>query len=371
MIHSIVACFQSLKVALMVGLSITLFSVPRAGSTEELPVRKVRVGVFGDAPFAMRDTSGGWQGFSVEVFNEISSRMRLVLEYREFDSLEELYRGVAAGAIEVGIGDTLVTGDALERVDFSQPILDGGLRVVVGENKKHSFQALWEGLREGGHLSIIGWTAGAVVLLSVLVLLTLRVLDPEFTRYWHEGLAEAFYFVVSVFTTGKTGYQGRVGSGWLGRILSALWLIFGVATVSYLTSSITSVMTTNLLTHRIVGPKDLPGKVVGVLSGASAEKYCAVREIQVKRFNKLDDAIQGLIQHEVDAVVSDSTSVEYFDTSHSDLPIAAIGEVFERRHFAFAVSKEAGEIRSRINVGLLNLREAGTFDRIRDEYFGR
>ena len=144
----------------------------------------------------------------------------------------------------------------------------------------------------------------------------LRRIDREFTPHLHEGLAESFYHVVSITMTGKTSYKGNVAPGWVGKIVAATWLVFGVTTVAYLTSSLSSVMTANAMRSRIDGQHDLKGKRVGTLQGSVGERYCALPGIDVVRFPTVDAAAEALAARGVDAVVADAQSLEYFATTH-------------------------------------------------------
>lgn len=339
--------------------------------TGRWPHQRVRAGVFADAPFAISDPAMGWKGYSVDLLTEIASRVNLEVEYVPYATLPALYDGLGRGEVDVGIGNILVTSRGVERLEFTQPILDGGLRIMVSGDKRHSLARLWDGLVSGGHVRVVAIGAGLTVCASALLLVLLRIFEPQFTRRWHEGFAEAFYHVVSVLMTGKTNYSGMLGRGWIGRILAALWLCFGVATVAYVTSSIASVMTANSLAHEINGPNDLPGRVIGILEGSPALRYVSSQGLRSQSFKNLDDAAAALVNHQVDAVVSDASSLEYYDFLHPNINVNEVGPLFERRHYAFAVGERADEIRRRLNVGLLFVREGGVLDHIRSQWFAR
>lgn len=375
---SIVLAMQ--RVYLLIQMCAVLIGALAAGSICDCSLaqaqtqnaeHRVSVGIFKDAPFVVSGEAGQWTGFAVETLLQATSRSGLAFEFREYPSLESLYRAVQSGEVEMGAGNTLVTSRDLQTVDFSQPILDGGLRIMVSKEHQHSFARLWEGLKRNGHVLTLLWAAVATISASIVLLVLLRFFDPRFHRRWRDGFAEAFYHVISVCVTGKTKYSGTLAGGWIGQIIAALWLCFGVATVAYVTSSITSVMTTNAFAGQVSGPKDLPGRVVGVLNGSAADRYCAVNDVQVVRFSNLAEAADALVLHRVDAVVSDAASLEAFDMAKPELPITETGEIFERRHFAFPVKPGSRELLHKINIGLLQLRESGILDHVRGEWFSR
>lgn len=331
----------------------------------------ITVGVFDDAPFAVRNASGQWTGFAVELLLEVAARSGFTISFKEYPSLEALYSAVSRGEVEMGAGNTLVTSRDLENVDFSQPMLDGGLRLMVDKREQHSFARLWEGLKRNGHAWAVVWVPSAVFAASIALLVALRIFDPQFTRHWRDGFAESFYHVVSVCVTGKTKYSGALAGGWGGRIVAALWLCFGLGIVAYITSMLTSVMTANTLNAAITSPKDLTRKVAAVLEGSAGDRYCAVHDVQVVRVATLDEAVKALLAHRVDAIVSDAASLESFDLAHPDLPITETGELFERRHFAYPIKPNSPGLLKQVNVGLLRVRESGILDHVRGEWFTR
>jgi ABC-type amino acid transport substrate-binding protein len=330
----------------------------------------VRVAIFPDAPFAVHEASGRWDGFAAVVLQAAAAQAHLNLEFHECASLNELFEEVAGGKADIGAGNLLVTSARLSRVAFTQPTLDGGLKVMVPTDRSHSVASLWDGLVDDGHVRVVAWGAVITLALTLVVVAVLRRIDRDFTPHLHEGLAESFYHVVAITMTGKTSYKGNVAPGWVGKIVAATWLVFGVTTVAYLTSSLSSVMTANAMKSRIDGQRDLKGKRVGTLQGSVGERYCALHGIDVVRFPTVDAAAEALAARGVDAVVADAQSLEYFDTSHPDVPVATVGEMFERRHFAFAVRPGDDELLRRLNTAIVSLREDGALDHVRTRWFG-
>jgi len=367
--HSVRALLLWVAFSLLIGYSPHVLA--EGDSTSKWSHRKVRAGIYADAPFAIPDPEIGWKGFSVDLLTEISSRMNLELEYVPYATLPELYAALQRGDVELGVGNILVTSRGVENLEFTQPVLDGGLRIMVSGDKSHSLKRLWDGLVSGGHVRVVALGALFALCTSLALLVFLRVFDTQFTRHWRQGFAESLYHVMSVLMTGKTKYSGALGQGWLGKIVAALWLCFGVATVAYVTSSVSSVMTTASLVREINGPGDLSGRVIGVLEGCPATRYVATQGLSSSPYKTLDDAVSALVNRAVDAVVSDSSSLEYYDFLHPDINVNEVGPLFERRHYAFAVRVGSDEVRRRLNVGLLSLRESGVLEHIRTQWFAR
>jgi ABC-type amino acid transport substrate-binding protein len=347
-------------------------AAPAAAATDVAPTapRIVRVGVYEVPPFAEPDAALKWKGFAVVLFEASAIQLQMVPEFRQYANIDELMSAVEKGEVEAGIGNIMVTSKRLAQVDFSQPILDGGLRVMVPSDRTHTLRRLWNGLVEDGHVQVLFWALVGMLVLSVVVMAVLRRLDQEFSKHWHEGFAEAMYHVVSVMMTGKTSYKGKLGPAWLGRVIASVWLVFGVASVAYFTSSITSVMTADTISDAVHGPKDLPGRTVGVITGSVGARYCAEHGIDVVTYDTLDEAARALADRVTDAVVSDAQSLEFYDVSHPQVNVAVVGEMFERRHYAFPINRAAEDLRRRIDVVLVGLREDGMLEQLRRRSFG-
>jgi ABC-type amino acid transport substrate-binding protein len=347
-------------------------AAPAAAATDVAPTapRIVRVGVYEVPPFAEPDAALKWKGFAVVLFEASAIQLQMIPEFRQYANIDDLMSAVEKGEVEAGIGNIMVTSKRLTQVDFSQPILDGGLRVMVPSDRTHTLRRLWNGLVEDGHVQVLFWALVGMLVLSVVVMAVLRRLDQEFSKHWHEGFAEAMYHVVSVMMTGKTSYKGKLGPAWLGRVIASVWLVFGVASVAYFTSSITSVMTADTMSDAVHGPKDLPGRTVGVLTGSVGARYCAEHGIDVVTYDTLDEAARALADRVTDAVVSDAQSLEFYDVSHPQVNVAVVGEMFERRHYAFPINRAAEDLRRRIDVVLVGLREDGMLEQLRRRSFG-
>jgi ABC-type amino acid transport substrate-binding protein len=347
-------------------------AAPAAAATDVAPTapRIVRVGVYEVPPFAEPDAALKWKGFAVVLFEASAIQLQMIPEFRQYANIDELMSAVEKGEVEAGIGNIMVTSKRLAQVDFSQPILDGGLRVMVPSDRTHTLRRLWNGLVEDGHVQVLFWALVGMLVLSVVVMAVLRRLDQEFSKHWHEGFAEAMYHVVSVMMTGKTSYKGKLGPAWLGRVIASVWLVFGVASVAYFTSSITSVMTADTMSDAVHGPKDLPGRTVGVITGSVGARYCAEHGIDVVTYDTLDEAARALADRVTDAVVSDAQSLEFYDVSHPQVNVAVVGEMFERRHYAFPINRAAEDLRRRIDVVLVGLREDGMLEQLRRRSFG-
>ena len=326
----------------------------------------LRVGVAVDEPFDFKK-EGVYQGFCIDLWQAIAADLGLKYRYVEYPSFDELMEATKKGKVDVNIDSIYITSERIREMDFVLPFLQGGMQVMVNENRTASLAKLWNGLRDSGHLMI--FTIGFAVILGATILLTLaeRRWNSEFHPDWGNGLAESFYHVMSVTMTGKSTHKELPGP-W-GKVLSGIWIACGVAVVAYITSSVTSVMTVNKLHGVIAGPKDLPGHRVAVVKGTVGESYCRDINLNTATFATLPEAIDALVKRSVDAFVYDAMSLQWYDNSHPELPITEVGPVFMKKYCAFALPP-GSPLRRDLSMALLKRHESGYIEELRKHYFG-
>jgi polar amino acid transport system substrate-binding protein len=329
--------------------------------------RKIVAGVYINEPFGYTTKEGDYTGFCVDLWKEISADLGVSTEYVSFGSIDALLKAVSENKVDVGLGNISITGERLKIVDFSQPYIQGGMQIMIDEKRENSWLKLWIGLRDSGHLKIFG--IGIVLILLGTLILTLceRHWNKEFHPDWTNGLAESFYHVMSIAMTGKSTHKGLPGP--FGKILAGIWLVFGVGVVAYITSSVTSVMTVNRLKGMINGPQDLPGHHVGAIQGTLAQHYCEDQNLYISLYPNLPDAVQSLVHHEIDAIVFDAMTLQWYDNAHPELPITEVGPIFMKKGYGFALPLRS-PLRHDINQALLKAQESGFVETLRKHYFG-
>ncbi len=121
---------------------------------------------------------------------------------------------------------------------------------------------------------------------------------------------------------------------------------------------------------------DLNGKKIAVQEGTTGDLLCTPGEdndiitdesTQVQRFKKGTDAIVTLNNGGVDAVVIDKNPAENFVASNSDT-LKLIEDETSTEEYAIAVAKGNTELLDRINSGLAQIKEDGTFDALVAQY---
>lgn len=327
---------------------------------------ELKVGVALDEPFIIK-TGDLHTGFCIDLWQTLAADLGLKFRYVDYPSFAALLEATERGEVDVNANSLHITSERLKRMDFVLPFLQEGMHIMVSEKRASSFMKIWQGMRDSGHLEVFGIGIGVILLGTILLTLAERIWNKEFHQDWANGLAESFYHVMSITMTGKSAHKHLPGP--LGKIMAGIWIAFGVGVVAYITSSITSVMTVNRLHSMINGPQDLPGHRVAVIRGTVAESYCRANHLDCEAYDSLHEAVNALLSHEVEAIVHDSLSLQWYDNSHPELPLTEVGRVFEKKYCTFSLPL-GSPLRQPLNEALLKRNESGYCESLRQHYFG-
>ena len=124
------------------------------------------------------------------------------------------------------------------------------------------------------------------------------------------------------------------------------------------------------LRSTIHGPDDLPGKTIASVSGTVAGDYLAQRGLQFVSVNDGPAAIRMLTQGEVQAVVFDAPTLQYWAARQGNGVVQVVGPIFRQEKYAIAVA-EGSPLRKPINQALLEIYEDGTYDKIYAKWFSQ
>ena len=362
-----VACF-----AIFTLFVVSVGAVPASAQQVKTPVQApdsgpLTVGVYVHPPFVMKD-DGNLHGMAIDLWEWVANQRGVESEYVELSNIGELVNATASGEIDVAVTNMTVTKERAERIDFTHPWFDAGQRIMVNEGDSGGFGDLVAGLQESGHLRAYAWIAIVIVVATLIVTLFDRRFDKDYPRRWRDGIAESFYTVMSVATSGKSPSRKNL-FGWAGRIWQGLWLVCGIAVLAYLTSSVTSVMTTLSLTNQINSVADLPGRPVGVQPGSVSEDYARQAGLNIRPFEHIEEAVAALTDGRIDAIIGDAPVLEYYAHTNPDQPVSVVGPIFAPDKYAFGLSRRS-ELTRPFTVELIGAHESGLIENIRRRYFG-
>jgi polar amino acid transport system substrate-binding protein len=308
-------------------------------------------------------------GFSAELWNELSSRNKLAYTWKETANVKEILAAVEGGQAQVGIAAISVTSEREQKFDFSQPMFESGLQVMVPATGDEGF-SIWR---------LFGtFTTGAMpFLLGVLALL---ILVPGHLVWWaerkHETSPFSKHYIPGVFQamgwalSAAAGQQNDTPHSRLGRFTSIAAIFASLLFLTFWQAELTSSFTVQQLQGGIQGPEDLPGRIVGTTSGSTSANWLKDHNSKVTEFQKIEQAFSALEQGAVDAVVFDAPVLLYYAGNAGRGKVRVVGPIFKKENYGILFPR-GSELRKVINASLLKMREDGTYDRLYDRWFGQ
>jgi ABC-type amino acid transport substrate-binding protein len=352
---------QSLLALFLLALS----AIPTVA--QDAALRQVKVGVYVSEPFVSKQ-GDIYTGMAIDLWSSISTRLGLASQFVEYPNYNALVKAVSQSEVDAAVTNITITEKRAEVVDFTHPWFDAGLRIMVHTQAGNGWEDLIGDLEDAGHLATYAWIGIVILVATVLLTLFDRRFDQNFPRRWLEGLAESFYHVVSLATSGKSSRKNLFG--WAGRIWQAFWLVFGIAVVAYVTSSVTSVMTVAHISNNINNLADLQSKTVGARTGSIAEQTMAARSISTVGFDHLPEAVTALTNDEISAIVGDSPVLEYYVHQNVDAPIEIVGNTFSPDKYGFAFPRHSDLVKP-ASIAIISLQESEELAALKAKYFGR
>lgn len=121
----------------------------------------------------------------------------------------------------------------------------------------------------------------------------------------------------------------------------------------------------------IIKADDLKGKIIGVEHGTTGDILTEeIKDAKVYQYNKAADAVNALINENVEAVIIDKNPARVFAEKYRE-EIKIINGVkfgFEEEEYAIAMPKDDKELAEEINAALAEIKEDGTFDELVSRY---
>jgi polar amino acid transport system substrate-binding protein len=327
----------------------------------------IKVGVIVAPPFVTH-VPGGYGGMAIDLWQDIAEKLGISYQYEELPTLKALLAAVADGHVDLAVTDITITRDRLQRMDFTQPWFDTGLRIMIDQNRHVGFWGIVKRLWVSGHVAVYLWMLALILAATVILTAIDRRFDEEFPREWKKGLADSFYHVMSIATSGKSPTHKQM-FGVFGRVMAGVWMVCGIGVIAYVTSSVTSVMTAATIANQINSTADLPGKTVGVVEGGVAESYGLDAALSVQNYPTLTMAVRGLLKNQVAAVIDDAPILEFYDNNHPELPLTEVGAIFRPSKYGFAAPRGSALVRP-ISVAIVEEEEDGFLERLHGKYFG-
>lgn len=341
-----------------------LFSIATSvGAAEPLRVATRQV-----KPFVFEE-NGKLTGFSVELWNEIAKQLDAKSHFIVKPTVKDLLAAVDEHNADLGIAAISITADRELKWDFSQPMFDAGLQILVSSqgNETGFVGNLLAGILTRDFLMVIGMVLALIAVPAHIVwLLERRPAGNMLThKSYFPGIFEALWW--SGATLGAQADQMPKSA--LARVAALIWMFTSIILIAYFTASVTSNLTLQQLRGDIKGVEDLPGKKVASVKGSTSVEYLRQHNAEVSEFAKVEETYQALLQGQVAAVVYDAPVLLYYASHEGKGKVQTVGAIFRKENYGIAFPSNSSH-RKPVNEALLKLKENGTYEQLYSKWFG-
>ncbi len=326
------------------------------------------VGTTESPPFSYRDNDGVWNGYSIDLFQEIVGEMGMGYELRLY-SLEELLEAVASGEVDMGVGAVTILPERDRRMEFSHPYFHSGLGIAVHQDAKKGAVAVL--VSTVFSLRFLGVAGGVLLALAGVGLLIWRLehkTNPEHFPSAAKGVWNGLWWAAVTMTT--VGYGDISPKTHAGRVLALLWMFASIFFVSALTASIASITTIEGMSRSIQELQDLSGKTVAVVRDSSGEEYMRDRNVVMKLVNSTTEGLDEVALGHVQAMVHDKPILQHVASLRYGGVVKVLKTEFNPLQYGF-IYPLGSELRRQANRPLLRvLGDESLISVLQYRYFG-
>ena len=308
------------------------------------------------------------RGYSIDLWKELSKRTGETTQYVEISSIEKLFDATRNGDIDVLLGPLAVTEQREKLVDFTHPVVHSGLQIAVSRDHDGRLLTALTNLISWELVTILASVIGTMILTGHLLWLFERRHNAvSFPTPYPRGVWEAVWWSVSTIITG--GCENKVISTVTGRFIAVTWMIGGIVLVALLTSTLTTTMTVDQVTGAVRSPRDLFGKTVACQEGGVVIN--AVKEYggNPVLYPNIETMMAAVSSDECDALVSESHTLMLALHTSKPNELRLIPGIFNSFDFALALP-QGSTLREPLNNAILQMRETGILDDLKDRWFG-
>jgi len=353
--------------ALLIALLMLVTAISSSSLAASSPSSEIKVATRIVPPFVIQE-GGKLTGFSIELWKLISADLKIPTKFTLYDNIPDTFAAVKSGKDDVAIAAISITEERNKIFDFSQPIYESGLQILV--RSQPSKMSLWD--------TIVSWIFSPVLpqivaLMLALILIPAHIIWFVESRHsggiingqsYFPGIFKACWWALSTLAT----QADEMPKGPIGRIVATFWMFISVLFIAYFTATITSSLTVQQLKSTIQGVDDLIGKKVATVYASTTAEYLDHDHITVDEVKQPNQAYEELIEGKVDAVVLDSPMLLYYAAHEGKGKVEVVGPVFQKENYGILMPFNS-KYRKPIDISLLKLQKNGTYKKLYDKWF--
>ena len=316
-------------------------------------------------PFVIKKENGAITGFSIELWHEIAQRNGYKYQVQLEDQFPVMLDKVANNQADLAIANISITSEREEVMDFSQPIYDSGLQILLSE--KATGFSVWKMIWKSGIISLFFYAFVILLIVAHLMWFFERGGHHYFRKEYVGGIWDAFWWAFIIVTMG--GFERERPERVMGRVFAVMWIVAGLFFISYFTAKITTFLTVNELTSGISSYKDLSDKKIGIATGTTMSAFADKKDIKYTPYSDFQLVLKDLEKGKIDATIGEAATSQYHATHKGKDKVMTTGEVFAPDKLGIAYPSDSA-LQEEVDRTLLKIKEDGTYEALLEKYFG-
>jgi len=351
-----------------VGVLIVLL-LPLGGGAwaEDTATPELVIGTKHAPPFAIKHPDGSWTGISLELWQEIATKLNVPYRLEEWD-LSGLLRALEDGQIDAAVAALTITPERERAADFSHPFYVGGLGIAVAAGGGGGWLSLLLQLVSAAFVKAVLALSVVIFVAGLLVWWFERKRNPQQFggRPW-QGIGSGFWWSAVTMTT--VGYGDKAPVTFWGRIVALVWMFTAIIIISSFTAAIASALTAQRLSGQINGPGDLPGAAVGTVAGSTSALYLQEQGIRMQTSRTVEEGLASVERGALDAFVYDAPILQYLIHRRFRGVLALAPRTFEPQQYGMALPT-GSPLRESLNRALLDVTSTAAWQDVLARYLG-
>jgi ABC-type amino acid transport substrate-binding protein len=345
---------KSLLTVLLLGL----FSLTTLGQDT------LCIGVKESEPFVYKTSSGHWDGITIEVLTrylEDSGHPYNIIEYQNATYNELIDSMVSMDEIDIIAGDITITGERMEKVDFSQPYYVTNTAIAT---KKKSDPSSISGLFSWKFMESM------IVLLAFIFIsgFIMWLIEKKENEHFDKGALGIFtgaYFVSATMTT--VGYGDVAAKTKVGQIIAFILMWLSLGMVGYMYGNITTALTVAELHNGIENVADLNKMKVGTIDGTTSSDFLETNDVKYINFDTAEEGLDAINDGELDAFVYDKPILQFYIGKDKYSDIVLSEKEFMEQTYGFILNKNS-ELADGLNKTIMRTIRGDEWEGIMNKY---
>ncbi|MGK7878690.1 MAG: transporter substrate-binding domain-containing protein [Crocosphaera sp.] len=335
---------------------------------------KLRVGITGEAPAVIvpQDRSNQNKrltGISVDIWDKLATTLNLDYELIYNDSVTQTLEKLANQDIDIAIGGITVTENNIRRFDFTQPVHEDKISVLVPLQSP----TLWTIIKP-----FFGWAfVSSIILIGLCLFVVGNLLwlaehrrnSEQFPKNYVKGVREGVWCALTTFST--VGYGDRYPVTNLGRFVAGSWMLISLVAVTTLTAGIatTLALAFSAQTYRnLQSPSDLKGVRLATISGSKAVQWGQYYQTRIVEVDSLSEGIRQLESNQVDGILYSRLALEYYLYQNPQLPYGVVDFDIGTQNYSIALTLD-NPLTEKLNEQIVSIDMKLRFQEFKETWF--